>query len=370
MKKRTTILLLALSAAAALSGCKKTPKETEPATTEAVTEAPTETETQTQKPTETEKEDSMNKTRKLKGLVKASDTSSLTIQTERGKELKFSISGADIQLANGIQTGSNVTILYKGKISGEDTSGAKVLMVLDLDVNETPVTEGEPMTEGLEADPDAGAGNISGTIEDVNTERLVIVADDGESYYFSLYGTYMNLVNGMQSGNYVTIDYTGDIYGPDLVAATQVTDNDNKAASSGPSSDGTYSYVNGTVQDCGMTTTTIVSDDGTELSFDTTNAQLCYNNGVAVGNYITVEYSGELNGSDTTGVKVAAVYDYADNAASGGTDGTADSAGDTSDGAEGAENTDDQADFGDELTVGDENADAQADADAGTTDGQ
>lgn len=321
MKKKITLLLLALSVTAALSGCKKSPKETEPPTeteTETVSEA--ESETQTQKPTETEKEDSMNKTRELKGLVKASDTSTLTIQTERGKELKFSITGADIQLANGIQTGNNVTILYKGKISGEDTSAARVLMVIDLEPGETPVTEGELMTEAEEADPNAGAGTLTGTIEDVNTDRIVILADDGESYYFSLYGTYMNLVNGMQEGNYVTVEYNGDIYGPDLVAATEIADNDpnhgDAGAPSEPAAGGTYSYVNGTVSDCSMNSTTILSDDGEELSFDTSKATLCYYNGIAVGNYITIEYSGELSGSDTTGVNVTAVYDYSDGAAS------------------------------------------------------
>lgn len=322
MKKKLALLLLALSVTAAMSGCKKAPKETEPPTeteteTAAVTE--TETQTQTQKPTETEKEDSMNKTRELKGLVKASDTSTLTIQTERGKELKFTITGADIQLANGIQTGSNVTILYKGKIDGEDTSGAKVLMVVDLAVGETPVTEGEPMTESAEADPNAGTGTLTGSIEDVNTDRIVILADDGDPYYFSLYGTYMNLINGMRDGNYVTVEYQGDIYGPDLVAATSITDNDpGKGDESAPdklAEDGTHSYINGTVTDCGMNSTTIVTDDGEELSFDTSEATLCYNNGIAVGNYIAIEYAGELSGTDTTGVKAVAVFDYADGAA-------------------------------------------------------
>lgn len=323
--KKVTLFLLALSVTAMLSGCKKTEPETE-APTEPPTEATEQmtqpvTEAQTEPPTE--KEDSMNRTRYLKGLVKSSDVNTLTIQTERGKELQFTITGADIQVANGITAGSNVTVVYKGKVSGTDTSGATVQMVMDLGTGETPVTEGELMTEAEEEDPNAGAGTIGGTIEDLSIDRIVIVADDGESYYFSQYGTEINLVNGFKQGNYVTIDYNGDIYGPNLVEATKVTDNDpasgETAVIAGPSSEEGYSYLNGTVQDYTMTTVSILTDEGEELSFDTTNATHCYENGVLSGNYVTIEYKGEISGSDTTGVTVAAVYDYtAENAGTAG----------------------------------------------------
>lgn len=96
-----------------------------------------------------------------------------------------------------------------------------------------------------------------------------------------------------------------------------------------------------------MTTITIVSDEGEELSFDTSGASLCYNNGIASGNYVTIEYTGELNGSDTTGIKVTATYDYADGAA-----GSADSAGDYGN---------DTGDYSDDA--GDSAADGSADAD-------
>lgn len=327
MKRKITLFLLALSTAALLAGCKKNPPETE-APTEAPTEAVIETEPPTEAPTETEKEDSMNKTRELQGLVKASDTSSLTIQTARGKELTFDITGADIQLASGIETGINVKLLYKGKISDTDTSAAKVLMVVDLDAGETPVTEGELQTEGETADPDAGAGTLTGTIEDISVDRIVILADDGSSYYFTIYEAAVNLVNGMQQGNYVTVDYVGDIHGPDLVAATAISDNDPAAGDAtvnpGATMEGA-SYISGTVSAMGMTTMTITTDDGEELTFDTTNATHCYTEGVQAGSYLTIEYTGELSGSDTTGVSVVAVYNYTDEASGvSADDGTAD----------------------------------------------
>lgn len=365
MKKRMALFLMALSAAAMLSGCKSTPKETEPATTEApaetepVTQAPT-----TEPPTETEKQDSMNKTRELKGLVKASDENTLTIQTERGKELKFTVTGADIQVKDGIKAGNNVTILYKGKVSDTDTSGAKVLMITELAAGETPVTEGELQTEAEAADPEAGAGTLEGTIEDLNTDRIVVLANDGNSYYFSMYETKINLVNGMKQGNYVTVDYNGDIHGPDLVPATAITDNEANGASvtAGPSKDGKeYSYISGTIESCGMSTVTIVSDDGETLSFDTSEATQCYKDGIASGSYITIEYTGKLNGADTTGVKATAVYDHSEEAAA-----PQDAGADNETDAGSGENAED----GNNIDEGsDGNADAGSDENAGNASG-
>lgn len=315
--KRMSLYLAAMLAALALTGCKSSPKETEPVTeppTEAVTEAPTEPVTEAPTEPVTEAEDSMNKTRSLKGLVKASGTNSLTIQTERGKELTFDTTGADIQIANGIQTGNNVTVMYKGKVSGDDTSQAKVLMVVDLASGETPVTEGEPMTESAEADPNAGEGTLGGSIEDVNTDRIVVLADDGESYYFSLYGTNVKLVNGMIQDNYVTVQYNGDIYGPELVSALYVADTEVNGAESqrisGPSQEGEYTYINGVLSDCSLGSVTITTDDGEEMTFDISGATCSYSNGVAVGNYITLECDGQTEDGDTSGLKVLAVYDY------------------------------------------------------------
>ena len=352
MKKKLMLCLLALTVTVSVAGCKKKVVETEPPTE---TETETQTETQTQKPTETEKEDSMNKTRKLKGLVKASDANSLTIQTERGKELKFTTTGADIQLTNGITTGSTVTVMYKGEIVDTDTTNAKVLMVVDLEASETPVTEGEEMTEAETSDPDAGSGTLTGSVYDINTDRIVVLSDDGELYYFTISTAKMDLTNGLQEGNYVTVAYTGDIYGPELVTADSITD-DNEGTSAAAVTTSGASYISGTLEECSTSTTTIISDDGETLSFDTSDAAVSYASGVAYGSYITIAYTGTLNGSDTTGVKVVEVSDYTDSTA----DTTADTAADT------ATDTAADAAMSDAGTTADANTAAEVTADDGS----
>lgn len=313
MKKRSFIIP-ALLACIIFTGCGKKAAETEAPTeapTEAVTtEAVTETEkvTEPQTETETEKEDSMNRTRSLKGLVVSSDASQLTIQTERGKQLQFSLTGADIQVTGGIAAGNNVTVLYKGSVEDTDTSNAKVLMVKDLAQGETPVTEGEPMTEAEEANPEAGAGTLEGTISDINAERIVILSNDGDSYYFSIADADMNLKNGTQVGNYVTVSYNGDIYGPDLVTATAITDAQDEAdkVPYGGSDGEDYSYIGGSMVDCSPTSLTIMTENEEEITLDTSSARLVYRSGLNYGTYVIAEYQGD----DPSTAKMTAVYDY------------------------------------------------------------
>ncbi len=357
--KKAALMLLVLSLAVTMSACKKAPKETEPATTEApvpVTESEIVTEPPVTEPPTTEppREDSMDKTRSLKGLVLSSGTDTLTIQTERGKQLEFSTAGADIQTTGGIQQGQNITILYKGTINDTDTSNARVLMVVDLAEGETPVTEGEQMTEGAEADPNAGAGTLEGTIADLNTDRIVILANDGDSYYFSLYEADINLVNGVKEGNYVTVEYNGDIHGPDVVAATSMRDNDpskgDEAVKPGPTPTGEHSYLSGNIADCSTSTMTIYTEDEMEYTVDISDATQCYIYGITGGNYVTVEYTGSLDDGDA---KATAVYDYTedDNSADSGAQDGGDEA---SDGAETAENS--GADAGEDVIVDAEDA--------------
>ena len=157
------------------------------------------------------------------------------------------------------------------------------------------------MTEAEEADPNAGAGTLGGTISDLSADRIVVLSDDGDSYYFSMYGADINLVNGMQAGNYVTVEYNGDIYGPDIVPATSISDN---------------SAANG------ETAITITDDEGVTLSIDTAGATWYLTDGIASGAYVTIAYTGTLSGTDTTGVKGVAVYDTA--GSTGNADTTAD----------------------------------------------
>ena len=136
----------------------------------------------------------------------------------------------------------------------------------------------------------------------------MILANDGDSYYFSIYEADINLTNGTQVGNYVTVSYNGDIYGPELVPATSITDAQDEAdkAPYGGSEGEDYSYIGGSVTDCTATTITIYTDNEEEITLDTSSARQVYRSGLTYGTYIIAEYKGD----DPTTAQMTAVYDY------------------------------------------------------------
>lgn len=174
------------------------------------------------------------------------------------------------------------------------------------------------MTEAEEANPEAGAGTLEGTISDINPDRIVILANDGDSYYFSIYEADINLTNGTQVGNYVTVSYNGDIYGPELVPATSITDAQDEAdkAPYGGSEGEDYSYIGGSVTDCTATTITIYTDNEEEITLDTSSARQVYRSGLTYGTYIIAEYKGD----DPTTAQMTAVYDYTGESSSEGSE--------------------------------------------------
>ena len=131
-----------------------------------------------------------------------------------------------------------------------------------------------------------------------------------------MYGADTSLVNGLQMDNYVTVEYDGDIYGPDLVTATAVYDTDPMSAEAlaitGPTPEGEHTYVNGVLDDCTLGTVTITTDEGDQLTFNMEDATVAYANGIAAGNYITLECELMADGVDAATANVLAVYDYSE----------------------------------------------------------
>lgn len=328
--RRATLLLAALLVAVSLAGCSKKANETETQSmaTEQITQS-------TQKPTEkqTEKvtETSLDKTRELNGLVTKAETDTVEIQTASGKKLTFSTKGVNIQVTDGIKAGVQIKIMYKGYIDGTDTSKAKISSIAAAGAEDEKITEGEQQVKET-ADPQAKGGQVSGTIKEITGDRLVIYSNDGESLYFTVDNSKMTLANGTQAGNYVTVKYTGDVNGPDIVPAVSVVDSESGAAVTTPKTTEKTSSAEGTISAVSVSSLTISTSDGNELTFQLAGAPINLSKGLASGNSVKVDYTGELSGTDTSKVKVVSL---SDSQSSGGTDSnaTANDAG-TNDGAD------------------------------------
>lgn len=295
--KRISLFFAALLVTVSLAGCGDKEKETEPQTL-AVTEAPTtkQTETQTQT-TEPQTESSTDKTRELNGLVTGVTADSVDIQTARGKKLTFSTTGAQMQTTAELKAGSQITILYKGKVVDTDTSGAKVSGIKDMDASAEKITEGEPVVAET-ADPNATGGTLNGTISEITGERIVILGDDGDSYYFTHDKCKMVLGNGIQDTNYVSVKFTGDVYGPEIVPAVEITDNTTNSAPQTENS----TKVTGTITDVTMNTLSISADDGQELSFTITGVPVNITGGLMIGETVGINYTGDVSSAKVTSI--------------------------------------------------------------------
>lgn len=65
--------------------------------------------------------------------------------------------------------------------------------------------------------------------------------------------------------------------------------------------------VSGTITDASMNTVTIQTDDGTELTFSTEDAETSGADGLETGSTATIIYAGDIDGADTSGVTVSVV---------------------------------------------------------------
>lgn len=295
--KRISLFFAALLVTVSLAGCGDKDKETEPQTL-AVTEAPTtkQTETQTQT-TEPQTESSTDKTRELNGLVTGVTADSVDIQTARGKKLTFTTTGAQVQTTAELKAGSQITILYKGKVVDTDTSGAKVSGIKDMDASAEKITEGEPVVAEV-ADPNATGGTLNGTISEITGDRIVILGDDGDSYYFTHDKCKMVLGNGIQDTNYVSVKFTGDVYGPEIVPAVEITDNKTNSAPQTENS----TKVTGTITDVTMSTLSISADDGQELTFNISGVPVNITGGLMIGETVGINYTGDVSSAKVTSI--------------------------------------------------------------------
>lgn len=302
--KRGTLFLAALLITASLAGCGKD-KETE-AQTQAPQVSTQATEKVTEKQTEPQTESSLDKTRTLNGLVTNSSTSSVEIQTVRGKKLSFSTEGAQLQVPDGVKAGAQVKIMYKGQIEGTDTSKAKVSAIGAADADAVKITEGPEVLQDA-ANPNVDGGDIAGTIKEITGDRMIILSDDGDAMYFTTADCKVTLGNGFKPGNYVHVKYTGDVYGPDIVPAVSVTDNTNNTAQTNATDK--VSTITGTITEASVDSVVISTDAGQELTFTITGVPVTLNNGIATGQSITINYTGAISESDVSKVKVVALTD-------------------------------------------------------------
>lgn len=299
----------------------------------------------------------------ISGTLVSGDSSYLTIKIQDNSLLTFSIIGAELHYKNGIKTGNTIYIKYIGEINKTDTSKVKVCSVTDNNDNPTPapsvkitaVNETVWASEdvNIRESPDVSSAKLGsldksksitrtgkcdngwsrvsfagrdayiysdylttknptpstkthtmiGKLVEGTTESLTITdATTGTNYTFNIKGAEMHIVNGVVIGNVISIEYTGEIKGTDTsaVKVTKVSDQD-------PNTQIIYGMVTAMIDNTSVTITDDI--DSKSLSFSLEGAVIECSEGIIADERIAIEYSGSINGTDTSGVKVIKVSD-------------------------------------------------------------
>ncbi|MDY3920307.1 MAG: SH3 domain-containing protein [Candidatus Limivivens sp.] len=308
MKNRSKLLvLLTLTAAAfSLASCGKkpeeiqivseTPTETEAPQTEKITEAPTEPPTEA--PTEPETEPAPTY-KVANGTIQEVAPDTITIFSRKGKVLTFNTAGKELYFKNGISGENEVQVRYEGEITESDASGVTVIAILDGDKDAADDTSVEAVSQTVY------------TLDDVNVRA-------GASTDAAILGGIPKGHSLEQTGkvgeDWIQISYAGrEAY----VFAENITTKKEEAPETEMGLDD-YSNsemiktVSGTITAVNMNTISILSDNGNDLSFSIYGAAIHVMNGLDLGNYLTIEYNGEISDdNDTSMVWVISVKDSA-----------------------------------------------------------
>ncbi|NCB99413.1 MAG: hypothetical protein EOM34_01900 [Clostridia bacterium] len=225
------------------------------------------------------------------GTVVSLKSNKLTIETSANKELEFDVTDAVKKSEKDITAGNQAAVVYSGKISGTDTSDVTVELVIG--IAESTGTS-STTTSGTST-----SGEMTGTVvEYTEGGKLVIEnAKDGESYYFSTANATVSSTDDIEEDSTVTVSYTGDINGDDLVPATKITLKTAGTSSAGSSTTTTAAKgetISGTVTDATMNTVTIETTAGVTYTFSTMDADIDITGGLETDMDVTLYYNGDL----------------------------------------------------------------------------
>lgn len=149
-------------------------------------------------------------------------------------------------------------------------------------------------------------GSYTGVIVDATMSSITVEGSDGKELTFSTgEGSDINQFEGLEIGQSITIEYQGTIQDNDasgvLVTRIQVESDTQQGPDDGQSG----GVISGTVVEASMNSVSIVNDNQQQIDFSLNDdTQIDLPEGIMENQKITVEYVGQLNGTDASGVTV------------------------------------------------------------------
>lgn len=205
--RRTWIVIMAVCTALAFTACSKKADQT--GTTAATTPAPivTETETGNEPPATTpaatlEAPGNPAEFKILTGKVTAVSDTLEDMSIKNGSaDVKISLEGVVVETSYALEEGTSVSVIYKGEISGDDASNAKIVLVLDAQES----MEVKTMTGSVK-----DQAMSSFTIENGAGEDVSFLKDNCEGLNTGVLGQASDESNG--SGAMVKVTYVTVMY--------------------------------------------------------------------------------------------------------------------------------------------------------------
>ncbi len=133
----------------------------------------------------------------LSGKVQSFDGAFLSLSSE-GSVYLFDASRASIETSHGLIAGDTVSVIYEGRLSGEDASGVQALKVVD------ELHKEEELTENV----------IEGTLVSLTQHSLTFTDKQNRRIVCPVPGTLQYYKNGIRTGGRLFIHYLGEI--PDV----------------------------------------------------------------------------------------------------------------------------------------------------------
>ena len=161
------------------------------------------------------------------------------------------------------------------------------------------------------AKDDSSAQNtLEASLVALSGDLLTVQGTDGSELVFSVKGVEIENAEAYKAGDAVTITYTGEVKGTDTNRAVVVSVQNPAAESAQSAAQPEEKKLTGTLVDATMNAITLAVDKE-EYVFATEGAEMKVLDGLVVGNTIEVTYTGELNGTDTSGITVVRIVDGA-----------------------------------------------------------
>ncbi len=242
-----------------------------------------------------------NEVKYVAGEITGTADGMITVKTDDGRELSFATGEADVSKAPDLAAGQTVEIYYKGTVNGSDATGVTVVRLVQ--DNSASAADAEKF--------------VTGNILESDGATLVIQPDDGSAALtFNIVAADATGADGLVVGDDVTVYYTGAIDKDDTsgVTVTRLSQDASQVRSHAaaaladppePTTTGHTSHaVSGTITYCDGATLTMNTTANLPLSFMISGADATGANGLAEGSQVTVYYTGDLRGTDTSGVTV------------------------------------------------------------------